>query len=184
MSRSKRKRKNKSRCRLSFGTLIRCEWEQIDRRAMLIGGVVLLVLALLCLLAVGSPIYARHLLRLPGCMPPSWCLFLLGALTFFLLGALIGALCAAPSSAILRARFRGLMLLVPAALFRLFWYPLFFGAITPALALISLCIAVFLTVLALFALVSVFRLACPVIFIQLLWLGWLICANFFVLWLN
>lgn len=151
---------------------------------MLIGGVVLLALAILCLLAAGSPLYARHMLCLPDCMPQSWCIFLVGAVTFFLLGALIGALCVAPSPALLRARFRGLMFLVPVALFRLFWYPLFFGAITPALALISLCIAVFFAVLALIALLPVFRLACPVILIQLLWLGWLICANFLVLWLN
>lgn len=180
------KRKGKRRCRrtIPLKTLLCCEWEQFDRRAMLIGGIVVTALALICRIAVGSPIYTRHLLCLPDCMPSSLCLYLLGGCLYFLLGALFGALVAAPSHAILRARFRGTALLVPLVLFRLLWYPLFFGALTPALALISLALAAFSSVCAMIALLRLSRFACPVLLVNLLWIGWLATATFLVVFFN
>lgn len=179
-------RKGKRKCRrtIPLKTLLRCEWEQLDRRAMLIGGIVVAALALICRIAVGSPIYARHLLTLPDCMPSSFFLYLLGGVLFFLLGALFGALVIAPTHAILRTRFRGTALLVPLILFRLLWFPLFFGAVAPALALISLALAALCCVCALLALLRVSRLACPILLLNLLWIAWLICATLFVLLLN
>ncbi|MBQ8397308.1 MAG: tryptophan-rich sensory protein [Clostridia bacterium] len=184
MVRFPRKGKRKCRRTIPLKTLLRCEWEQFNRRAMLIGGIVVVVLALICRIAIGSPVYVRHLLRLPDCMPSSLCLYLIGGILFFLLGALFGALVAAPTPAILRTRFRGTVLLVPLLLFRLLWFPLFFGACAPALALISLALAALCCVCAFIALVRVSRLACPVLLLNLIWLIWLICATLFVLLLN
>ncbi len=180
----KRNGRERNGRKISCLLLLQCEWEQINRRAAVCGGIVLTLLALGCRLAVGSPIYARHLLCLPPFMPPTVCLYLIGGLMFFLLGALVAALGSTPSPAVLRARFRGLVCLIPLALFRLFWYPLFFAAISPALALISLFLALFALLAAFFALRCVFRLALPVLLMQFAWLFWLICANFFVLLFN
>ena len=182
MGRAKRKRKN--RYCIAPLTLLRGECARIDFRAILIGGVVVTVLALFCRIAVGSPLYVRHLLRLPDCMPSSICLYLVGGLLFFLLGALFGALVSAPSNAVIRARFHGLIFLVPLTLFRLFWYPLLFGAVSAALAMMSLALAALAGVCALMKLWRVFRLACPILIAQLLWILWLFYATLWVLFLN
>ncbi len=172
----KRKRPRREKCRVTipFSTLLRCEWEQYDRRALCIGGCILLAVALCCRLGVGSPIYARRLFcgptHGPGAMPTMIVLYVVGGGLYVLLGALIGAMVSAPTPAILRARFRGTALLIPVALFRLCWYPLLFGALTPALALISLCIAAFCAAAACHSLRCVSRIAPLVLAAQLLWL--------------
>ncbi len=184
MARSSRKGKRICRKTIPYTVLLRCEWEQLDRRAMLLGGIIAVALALLCRIAIGSPLYARHLFALPACMPPTLCLYLFGGILYFLLGALFGGLAAAPTPAILRARFRGTALLIPLMLFRLLWYPLLFGALAPALALISLALAILSCGCALLALARISRLAAPILILDLLWLGWLFCATLWLLWLN
>lgn len=172
--RRKRCRREKCRVTIPLSTLLRCEWEQYDRRALCIGGFILFAAALCCRLSAGSPIYARRLFcgpsQGPGAMPTMLVLYVVGGGLYVLLGALIGAMLAAPTPAILRTRFRGTALLIPVALFRLCWYPLLFGALTPALALISLCIAIFCAVSACLCLRSVSRIASIVLAVQLLWL--------------
>ena len=184
MARSSRKGKRCCRRTVPYTVLLRCEWEQFDRRAMLLGGLIAAVLALLCRAAIGSPIYARHLFVLPVCMPPTFCLYFFGGSLYFLLGALFGGLAAAPTPAILRARFRGTAMLIPLLLFRLLWYPLLFGALSPALALISLALAILSCVCALLTLCGVSRFAVPILLLELLWLGWLFCATLWLLILN
>lgn len=168
-----RKRPAKGKCRLPtipIRTLICWEWETYDRRAMCIGGAILLFAALFCRLAVGSPIYARCLFDEKGAMPPTPMLYLCGGALDLALGALIGAMLAAPTPAILRARFKGTALLVPTALFRLCWYPLLFGALTPALALISLALALFCAVTACLYLRGQSRIAPLVLLAECLWM--------------
>ena len=179
-------RKGKRCCRKNIPctVLLRCEWEQFNRRAMLIGGCAALAAALACRIAIGSPLRVRHLFVLSGCMPSTLCLYVFGGGLLFCLGTLFGGLAAAPSPAILRARFRGTALLVPLMLFSLLWYPLLFGALSPALALISLLTAVFCAVCALAALRRLSHLAPLLLVIDLLWLLRLLCATLWVILRN
>ena len=163
---------------------IRCEWEQINHRTALIGGAICVIVAVLCVLAIGSPLYARHMLRLPNCMPPSWALFFVGLIQYFLLGWCIAALGKSASFVQIRERLHSIALLVAVVLFRLMWYLLFFGAVRPVLALIALCIVLFLSCCALHQLFflhkTVFLLNC----LQMIWGAWLLVANVAVIFLN
>ena len=184
MSRASRKGKRCCRKTIPCTVLLHCEWERLDRRAMLIGGCAALAAALICRIAIGSPLYARHLFALPACMPPTFCLCLIGGGMLFGLGALFGGMAAAPSPAVLRARFGGTALLVPLMLFSLLWYPLLFGALSPALALISLLLAILSCVCAMTALCRLSRLAQLMLPADLLWLLWLLCATLWIILLN
>ena len=184
MSRASQKGKRCCRKTIPYSHLLRCEWEQLDRRAMLIGGCAAFAAALICRIAIGSPLYARHLFALPGCMPPTLCLYLFGGGLVFFLGAVFGCMVAAPSPAVLRARFRGTALLVPLMLFEVLWYPLLFGALSPALALISLLLAVLVCICAMIALRRFSRFAQLVLIADLVWLIWLFCATLWIILLN
>lgn len=183
MRKCKRK-KGKRRVQINFCFLLRCEWEQINQRCALIGGAIVLVIALICAWVSGSPVYARHLLCLPACMPASLVLFMLGGLLYFVLGWGIAALCASASHAQIRDRLSGIACLIAAALFRMTWYPLFFGTFSSALALIALCCAIFLCLCAARSLFGIHKIGALTACIQLPWLIWLLVATGGVLLLN
>jgi len=179
----RKKKKGKRYC-IPLSAILRNEWEQLNRGGLCVGGVLLVLAAVLCRIAIGSPYYTRHLLRMPYFMPPTVVLYAVGLLLYFLLGALFGGLCITRSAALMRARFKGLTLLVPTALFRLLWYPLFFGACAPALALISLLLSVFCCLCACRLFRGNTHIAVMLLLIELVWTLLLTAVTLAVLILN
>ena len=113
------------------------------KTAVFVGACTAIGAALLTVLRVGSPIYARHLLRLPVFFPPTWLLFVCGGLSYLMIGGLLGrggwCLCTACYRPV-----RGLLFLVGFAFLRLCWYPLVFGLLAPLAACGALLSALFL----------------------------------------
>lgn len=103
--------------------------EQILTLPVLVGGALVLAVALLTRMAVGSPFYLLHKLNATGILPPVWCMSVLWMSAYALSGAVAGYLLSRPTGNAQREAclWRGCTFLILAIVFSLVWYTLLFG---------------------------------------------------------
>lgn len=125
---------------------------KINKIAMLVGGILLVVLALLIKGTVANPLALLHTWGALDTMPPLWLVNLLWFGGYFVVGgAWFGVLCMPPCGGSREVlRYKGSMFLVLAVFFSFVWYLLLFGMQVMLLAWISMGIALFMMTVAIF----------------------------------
>ncbi len=116
---------------------------KINKIAMLIGGILLVVLGLLVKGTVPDPVGVLHLWQASDSLPPMWILGLLWLTGYGVIGGawlgVLGMRACGTEGEILR--YKGGMFLVLAVFFSFVWYLLLFGMQAMLLSWLSLCAA-------------------------------------------
>lgn len=144
---------------------------KMNKIAMLVGGVCLVVMGLLVKGTVSSPLILLHQWNALDCLPPMWLLRLLWMSGYFLMGSVwfgvLGMKACGAEGEILR--YKGSMFLVLAVFFSFVWYLLLFGMQAAFLSWLSLGIAILMALIAAVCYCRVTALAGLGIALTLIW---------------
>lgn len=156
---------------------------KINKIAMLVGSITLIVLALLIKGVVPSPVSLLHQWCALEHLPPLWLLHLLWLAAYTLIGgSWLGVLCMDPCGTEGELlRYKGGMFLVLTAFFSFVWYLLLFGMQTMLLSWFSLGAAIVSAILAAVCYLRLHAMAGWCILLTALWWVYLFFAQLVVM---
>ncbi len=180
---SKCKKKKRGRIKDSINR-IRYEMHCIDLKMAVICGICVLIGGIVSFCIGGSPTYLLRMLKMPAGLPTRWFFKVSWTLFYFLLGAAFGTVLVCKERCKQIHKYQGNMFFVIMCVFNYIWYPLFFGAEAVFLALVA-CVA--MVILDYFVMRNYFKvnfLCGCIAFLHMVWLGYMLCLNAIILFIN
>ena len=151
---------------------------EINGIAIIVSIFTFLFIGILVRALSGSPLYMMRLSDIHDILPPIWVFILVWSIWYVLLGFCFGFVIGGSFPGRRTEKFKGSLCLVVMMVFNYIWYPLFFSAKTPFLALADILIIAFFCFLTFLEYRKISKLIAFIILVHFLWIIWCFSLNF------